>query len=143
MFAFALFLFAATSISLCHAKLRCAKSNSIHPRIVIGFYGLSRSLELVLPSFRRHVFDVLDHANISYDVMWLTNAATETVCTRKGNSEMTVRIYPFEAHLLEPYLFTLTDQEQVRLNEWRAFAKARGLTEQEFRSCKEIESKST
>ena len=116
MFAFALFLFAATSISLCHAKLRCAKSNSIHPRIVIGFYGLSRSLELVLPSFRRHVFDVLDRANISYDVMWSTNAATETVNTR-GKNGTTGGIDPFDAHLLEPCLFTLTDQEQVRLNE--------------------------
>lgn len=59
-------------------------------------------------------------------MIWATNAAFETVNTR-GIHGTTGDIDPYEVRLLEPCLVTLLDQEEVRLQEWRLLAKARGI----------------
>ena len=113
-------------ISLVCSRPRCANKN-ISPRIAVGFFGISRSLEFVMPTLQRHLFDVLDRSHITYDVLTSTNAATETVNTRAGQGGVTGGIDQFDVSNLEPCLISLSDQELVRLHEWVLFAHAHGI----------------
>ena len=119
------------SLSLCRAERLCASDNHKNGLIVIGFYGISRALEVILPTLQKHVVDVLDDAEIGYEVLWSTNAAFETVKTRgqlrKSNILYQEGIDPYEVRLLEPCQVSLIDQDKVRHEEYLHFAKTRGL----------------
>jgi hypothetical protein len=91
-----------------------------------------------MPTLQKHVFDVLDRVNISYDVLWSTNTVSETVNTR-GSHGVAGGIDQLDVRLLEPCLISLSDQEVVRLQEFNLFAHARGIVldeEQNFDSAK-------
>lgn len=124
-FAVMLFLLAIVCIFVCEAHVRCA-NNHLQPRVAVGFFGISRSLNYVLRTFQKRVFDVLDRAFISYDVFLSANAAFETTNTR-GVHGTAGGIDPFDVRLLEPCLFTLIDQEDVRLHEWQSYAKSHDI----------------
>ena len=83
-------------------------------RVAIGFYGLSRNLRLTLPSFQKHVFDVLDQHNIVYDVFWSTVTAPVLVSNR--SNEWSIEMDEYDVRLMRPCVTTLLPMYQV-LNE--------------------------
>ena len=96
-------------------------------RIALGFFGMSRSLRLTLPSIIKRVFDVLDRHEIAYDIFWCTSITSNVV--NAGNNGASL-IDPFEVQLLphKPCHFSLIDQGPVQAEYMEKFFSVRNIT---------------
>jgi hypothetical protein len=102
---------------------RCAQQNSkIAQRVALCFYGITRNLRRVLASIQRHIFGVLEKANIQYDVFVhslslkaLTNARSE----EKNGTISSGTDYV----LLQPCIFQVEDQLMIRKTLFEQYSK--------------------
>lgn len=111
--------------------IRCAKaSGHSQAHIAIGFYGLARNVSNVLYTFENHVFDVLDRANITYDVFSVTMSTRSVTSARDSTRGLHVSsgpLDPYDIQLLRPCRFSILDQESVRLREFSLLTIARKM----------------
>jgi hypothetical protein len=116
---------------------RCARTSSSEdgtvspntpgtPRVAIVFFGISRALKWTLPTFERHLFDVLDAARIEYDVFWSSMVAP-TINNPRSN-ERIIALDEYDVRLMRPCRFMLIDQESVRHKEFLRFCRARKVS---------------
>lgn len=84
----------------------------------MGFAGVSRGLNYTLPSFQRHIFDVLKRNNFVFDVFW------STVSQR---SYLTRSIDEFEVSLMRPCFLSIESQVTVQQGMINKFCKSRNL----------------
>lgn len=94
-------------------KRMCGVSSSEESiaRVAVGFHGLSRNLRLTLPTIRRHVFDVLQRSNITYDVFWST--VTVPVLNNSRSKESGAEIDEYDLRLMRPCAASLLPMYKV------------------------------
>lgn len=104
---------AALDRRLCSASEGAAggKSSSPAARVAIGFYGLSRNLRLTLPTFKKHVFEVLDRHHIAFDVFWAT--VTAPVLESNRSNEWNLDMDEYDVRRMRPCVTTLLPMYQV------------------------------
>lgn len=102
---------------------RCSHEPVPKWRVAIGFFGLSRSLKNTLPTIERHVFEVLERSNISFDVFWSTLDADHI--TNKRSGENNVSLDSTDFLLMRPCVLSIVSQSVVAPHELDLFLKAR------------------
>ena len=80
-------------------------------KIAIGFYGLSRSLSTTLGTIQRHIFDVLDANNITYDIFWSTLAVNKLTNSRSFEGGLTLNSTDYT--LVNPTAFHIVSQSII------------------------------
>jgi hypothetical protein len=103
---------------------RCARpssGNKNRPRVALCFYGLIRNLDLVLGSIERHIFGILDHAGVEYDVFVHSLFLTKLDNKRSGESNQ--RLNPYNFARLRPCVFEVEDQNQIRATLMQQYLK--------------------
>eukprot|EP00600_Ochromonadales_sp_CCMP1393_P008518 CAMPEP_0174959516 /NCGR_PEP_ID=MMETSP0004_2-20121128/3219_1 /TAXON_ID=420556 /ORGANISM="Ochromonas sp., Strain CCMP1393" /LENGTH=274 /DNA_ID=CAMNT_0016207841 /DNA_START=246 /DNA_END=1070 /DNA_ORIENTATION=+ len=80
-----------------------------------------------ISSIRHHVFEPLLKNNISYDVYWHT-LVSRAIDQHRGKETEKGFLDPFDVQVLNPCVFTLTNQESVRIPELERFAAARNVS---------------
>lgn len=121
-----------TAYPRCIAK--SDKRNGNITKVAIGFYGVTRSLVTTLPSIEKHVFDVLNRENISFDVFTDTLSANRINNVRSGEHGVMDK---FEVSLLRPCYASMTSQDMVREQQFDLFAQARNMTKKEKKQSKD------
>ena len=103
------------------------------PRVAIGFYGLSRSMEVTLPSIEKHVFNVLDRQHIAYDVFSHT-LSTNTIDNQRSQEHG--GLDKFDVRHLRPCYAAIEYQEDIREREFASYLRFRNLTNQDLERSK-------
>ena len=106
--------------------MHCATENvehSKHGRIGIVFFGLSRALELTMPTLRKMLFSVLDEAEIDYDVFWVTMVIPRLSNQRSGEFNLSVNEY--DVKLMNPCRFTLINQDVIQHKRFEMYCKTK------------------
>ena len=88
-------------------------------KIAIGFYGLSRSLSTTLGTIQRHIFDILDAYDITYDIFWSTLAVNKLTNTRSFEGGITLNSTDYT--LINPTAFHIVSQSVVVPNEYKLY----------------------
>jgi len=108
-----------------HRQRRCSDiHNNTQARVAIGFFGVSRNLSSTIGSIERHVFDVLDRNNISYDVFWNTMSVSTVRSTRTMENE-NGDVDTFDVQLIRPCRVSLIDQDSIQHTEFKLFLHSR------------------
>jgi hypothetical protein len=114
------------SLSTCHVN----SENSI-ARIAIGFFGMSRSLNYTYPSINRHIFQILQQANISYDIFWSVTISPSRQHPQEDDQH--------DLQLMKPCRYSLIDQNSVRFYEFEKYYKLQNLHNSGTRSKPKIQ----
>jgi hypothetical protein len=85
-------------------------------------------------SFEKHLFNVFDEYNITYDVFWST--AVKSTLSSAHSGEANVALDPYDARLIRPCVFSLFDHDTLLHERWGEYLRKRNLT-------KHVESKMT
>ena len=105
-------------------EARCASPTApANGRVAVAFFGISRRLNSALPFIERHVFDVLDRANITYDVFWHT-VSTPSVQNSHAH-EQGIAVNEYDAMLMRPCRVTLVDQDVFSAQEFDRYCRTK------------------
>lgn len=106
--------------------MHCTVDNvehSKHGRIGIVFFGLSRALDLTMPTLRKMLFSVLDEAEIDYDVFWVTMVLP--ILSNQQSGEFNLPINEYDVKLMNPCRFTLVNQDVIRNERFEMYCKSK------------------
>lgn len=102
------------------------QSNNTKGHIAVLFFGLARSTDIIYPTLKKYLFDILKQQGITFDIFWVTTVS-KYVNNHASNEKNITVDYSKDIDIIRPCRYIQYNNDLIRANEFEKFCSKRGI----------------